>query len=501
MILWFSWAHEKRWDPAPEKMKRKVGRWIRREPRPTVLHRTYHESNQTVFAGYNRVHNTLIRHLKRAGIAVVDGGPPPTGYKHDVVQIAHAPLFRTEKYKSVWERRPDVDRAIVYTTFESSKVPSRWVSRINEFDALWTTSSFNARSFKDAGVTVPIHVIGHGIEPGQFPIMRRPRNRKGFTFLWMGTTPGNLRRLRWEEPTVPTDPGENIYWGHEDPQEWFLHVGEDPDSEAARAARVVRSTIGDRKQAILVREAFLRLRKNGTLGPDARLVLKWSTLINKRWDFRAFPMGDEGRIDLYGDTIDHDQLRALLFNADCSVNPFRCEGFGMIPLEHMATGLPTILTPYSGAEDYIYGGVQEPGSTSGKSGHIGIPLNFDLDSSFKTMRARYGGDLPDRFVGADDDREVLEMAQEDGGFGQDAWVSIHSLMTWMAWAYEKRSEGRERGLADADWVHRNWRWDRVVPQVLNSFEQLGWDVLWSGRAAEERRSSVMFPNRHTLEVR
>lgn len=48
-----------------------------------------------------------------------------------------------------------------------------------------------------------------------------------------------------------------------------------------------------------------------------------------------------------------DEMHDFLHDIDCFVFPTRGEGFGLPPLEAMATGLPVIATNWSGPEDFM----------------------------------------------------------------------------------------------------------------------------------------------------
>jgi glycosyltransferase involved in cell wall biosynthesis len=407
-------------------------------------------------------------------------GPPPVGV--DFVQVAHAPLFRHLE-PTIWERQ--ADRAIVYTTWEASRLPVSWVEAINEFDACFTTSEWSKQNFIDDGVTVPIFVVHHGVDPGAFPPIWRP-HRDTFTFLWQGMSPGPIYPMTLDEPVVP--PAVEVPVGTNVPP-WFMDVGKDPYSEAAIAARSVRSSEGDRKQALLVREAFLRLRESGEIKDDARLILKWTTVFNKRWEISNYPL-DGTLIDTYGAKFSPDDMRAILLNSDVSVNPYRAEGFGMIPLEHMATGLPTIQTEYSGPMDYLE---TMDGNYLGLTPVMG-PSFFDQQARRAPVCGR----------GADPvDAEFGEYLTTQSDLGEDAQVDIGELMERMLFAYKHREAVKDMGLRASALVHKQWSWERAFQQVVDALRELGWldDLMWSHRGYEERKTSIINPSRHRVEAR
>ena len=58
---------------------------------------------------------------------------------------------------------------------------------------------------------------------------------------------------------------------------------------------------------------------------------------------------------LNGVLCEHDLVR-LYSSANCVVQPSRLEGYGLVPLEAMACGVPCIITDYSGPRDYAHAG-------------------------------------------------------------------------------------------------------------------------------------------------
>lgn len=191
---------------------------------------------------------------------------------------------------------------IVYTPWESSHVKRGWVYLFNQADEVWTTSQKCAEWYRDAGVTKPIFVYQHGIEPAWKPVRRH-----------------NIRPVK------------------------FLHVGEP----------------APRKAGQLTLDAFRTAFASNT---DVHLTIKAYTHNTTRvYQGGGFPQkprsilglpSDFANISVLTGDVTFPELVALYQDHDILVYPSWGEGFGFIPLQGLATGMPTICTgawaPYRG---------------------------------------------------------------------------------------------------------------------------------------------------------
>ena len=70
-----------------------------------------------------------------------------------------------------------------FTMLETDGIPAEWVRQANLMDEVWCPSHFNVKTFRDSGVTRPIHAIPLGIDPGYFnPQIRTSRVSERYTF-------------------------------------------------------------------------------------------------------------------------------------------------------------------------------------------------------------------------------------------------------------------------------------------------------------------------------
>lgn len=190
---------------------------------------------------------------------------------------------------------------IGFTMLETDRIPAEWVRQANLMDEVWAPSTFNARTFKDSGVTRPIHVIPLGVDPDHFnPKIARYPLSGVYTFLSV------------------------FEWGERKAPETLLKAF----NEEFRADEPV----------ILVCKVL-----NVDPGVDVR---------SRVADLGLDPNG--GRIHLsLNHVIPTYQLGALYRSADCFVLPTRGEGWGMPVIEAMACGLPVIATDWSAHCDFM----------------------------------------------------------------------------------------------------------------------------------------------------
>lgn len=122
-----------------------------------------------------------------------------------------------------------------------------------------------------------------------------------------------------------------------------------------------------------------------------------------------------------------EEMRKQFFGEiDCFVFPTRGEGFGLTPLEAMATGVPAIVTGWSGPMEY--------------------------------MTPETGWLIDHKMTRASDFSDKLYM--ED--CGDWAEPSKEDLIAKMRYAYTHRDEVKQKGIAAAEHVKQNWLWQDKI---------------------------------------
>jgi glycosyltransferase involved in cell wall biosynthesis len=189
-----------------------------------------------------------------------------------------------------------------YFGWEESRLPRKYVDDFNRhLDGIGTMSSYVAEMLRDSGVTVPIEVMGVGVDPHDFA--RRPRHpelvdMKRFRFLHVSSA----------FPRKGVDVLLRAYFDR--------FSGADEVSLILKTFPNPHNTVGSLLEA---------LERDHPDPPDVR------------WIDRDLEM---------------DEIRALYNVASCYVHPARGEGFGLPVAEAMLAEVPVITVAYSGLADF-----------------------------------------------------------------------------------------------------------------------------------------------------
>lgn len=257
------------------------------------------------------------------------------------------------------------------TMFEANELPEFWVDDINnkyKFDFLIVPSEWCKRVFEKAGIKCPIYYVPLGVDPAMYPLMDRPAKDR---FV-------------------------------------FLHR---------------RFYIGDRKGGELVSDAFKNLKDRGEL-KDAMLILKSTPLISRfKGDVDLGPTNYN--IYYMQNLLGHAEMLQMIQYADFGLHPTSGEGFGLMPLEEMATGLPVAISNNTGCTEYV-----DP------LGRVNFPINC--------------------LEGLKQFGKILTEMQPDPAHVEE--IMLH--------AYNNRDEIRAMGARAADYVRRAWTYQQAVSRFL-----------------------------------
>ena len=179
---------------------------------------------------------------------------------------------------------------IGYTPWESTSIPVSWRPFMEACDELWTTSDWCANVFEDNGFK-NVKVYPHGIDPMWKPY-RRPND-------------GVIK---------------------------FLHIGEPAPRKAGQdVVNAFIELFGNKEGYSLT----LKVYNNNT-----------TRVLNNYIDKQILGLPHEmyNNIFVIDEVLDDEDLVKLYYDHDVLLYPSYGEGFGFIPLQALATGMPTICT-------------------------------------------------------------------------------------------------------------------------------------------------------------
>lgn len=228
--------------------------------------------------GYSTTSGGLIRELKKHSI---HASPFFEGQK--VALLYHNP-YSVQRLESPYR--------IIYTMFESDKIPDDWVEYLEAADRVLVPSKWCQEVFKKAGVDTEVVPLGYDADTYQF--IERPlksKTRENFTFLHY-----NAFNIRKGFPEVL--------------------------------------------------KAFTKAFKRDE---PVRMVFKTTQ------NTLPFPLiqSEYPHIEVIKGKFNDAEMKELMGRSDCFVFPSRGEGFGITPLETMATGMSCILPNAHGLSEYF----------------------------------------------------------------------------------------------------------------------------------------------------
>lgn len=179
---------------------------------------------------------------------------------------------------------------IIYTMFESDKIPEEWEDYLCIADKILVPSKWCQKVFDKAGFNADVVPLGYD-DTIYKPIQRQVKNKHRAVFN-------------------------------------FLHFN-----------------------AFNVRKGFMEVFKAFVeeFQPDEPCKLILKTTLDKP----PIPLGEYPNVEVITGKVDQNKMMKIMARSDAFVFPSRGEGFGMTPLEAMATGLPTIVPNAHGISEYF----------------------------------------------------------------------------------------------------------------------------------------------------
>lgn len=227
----------------------------------------------------------------------------------------------------------------------------------------------------------------------------------------------NVEMMRNSKVTPPI---EVIHWGVDDTMFYEMERSNDVFTFGSMGALSVRKGTDMLVKAFL--EAFPTQK-------DVKLLLKTS--------YNIFPFAvKDPRVEVQMMPVSHGELiDSFVKKVDCFVFPTRGEGFGLPPLEMMATGVPVIITNWSGPVEYM-------------NEDVGWLLDYKL------VRASNFTDYVYK--------------EECGDWAEP---SYEQLVDMMRYAYNHQDEVKAKGKAAAEYVKKNWLWKQKILTLVDALEK------------------------------
>jgi glycosyltransferase involved in cell wall biosynthesis len=198
---------------------------------------------------------------------------------------------------SEWSWSSEDSYKIGYTPWESTRFPASWTTEMFESaDEVWTTSPWCKTVFEKNGLR-NVRVYQHGVDAFAWRRSWRRPGRK-IKFLHVG------------EP-APRKGGQLVF-------DTFSEVFGDRDDVHLTIKSHDQHNIGGIDNFCIDREGYLRINPTAKLPENVTLIT---------------------------DEYDNDALVKLYHDHDVLVYPSFGEGFGLIPLQAMVSGLPVICPP------------------------------------------------------------------------------------------------------------------------------------------------------------
>lgn len=263
---------------------------------------------------------------------------------------------------SLFSRQPGYN--IVFTYWETNQPPNGWVDSINQADEFWTTSKWAKEMFIKSGVNIPVYSFDLGVNQDYYfqPAKPRELTSKGMTFLCIGS------------PSTRKNSQMSV--------DAFLKV------------------FGDNERFNLI------YKSNGP--PDAKITSQWR------------PLSDHPRIKVIDWELSKQDLSNLYDQSDCVLYPTAGEGWGLLPIQGIAKGIPTICTNATACTEYA---------------NLSIPLDFNWGN--KLMSGIY---------------------ENCGTWAEPSFDDLCDKMLYVSNNYEEASTKTFYG---ADFVKENFGWDKV----------------------------------------
>ena len=299
------------------------------------VHTDQHIKDAVDIFGYAYGYTNIIKHFNQftyrgKQLEVVENDPAAQIQMFYMEPEWHHPVSGQDFRQPGFKKHNDHQYKINGTYLEATRAWDWWIPTMKTFDEIWVGNQFSADAVANSGVETPTFVFELGVDD-----------------MWKPFKRGGRDKIR------------------------FLHV----DSDSPR------------KRADLVEKAFTTLFKDSK---DVTLTLKYHGNAKKSvMDLSKIEESSSENIIKIHKTLSQPDMVKLYHDHDILIYPTEGEGFGLIPLQALATGMPTISTSrWCSYEKYLGDNIIE--STLGRTQHTGYHTGDvilpDFDSTVELMR-------------------------------------------------------------------------------------------------------------------
>jgi glycosyltransferase involved in cell wall biosynthesis len=262
---------------------------------------------------------------------------------------------------------------ILFTMFESTKIPNDWIDVLKSIDKIIVPSTWCQKVFADSGIETTVVPLGYDDKVYSY-IPRYVKDRRKTPFVFLHYNAFNIRK------GFP--------------------------------------------------EVFKAFVQEFDKGEPVKLILK--TVLNDP----PIPINTDRypNIEIICEKYSGDKMMELLGRSDCFVFPSRGEGFGMTPLEAMATGIPAIVPNAHGISEYF---------------NSGMMYEVKVEAECPAIYARYKG------------QDVGKMVVCD----------VDDLRKKMRYVYEHPEEAIEKGRAASSYVQQ-WTLQKTAVRLKEIIDEM-----------------------------
>lgn len=342
--------------------------------------------NDKTTNGYTYASRNLVRELKKTNLDLrthedylPQFNPPklPPGLGYFVrFEINDVPVLINNQLPLHFLKPVDYRGANVgFCYWETNRLPDQFVSELNQMDEVWTTSRWARDVFIDSGVDVPVIDFNLGVNTDIYELQEKAPEGK-FVFMSIGG------------PST-------------------------------------------RKNSQMVVDAFLSLYEGNS---DYHLIVKSSgpsdaRLIRDGHNFGA--VSNHPQIDVVDYELSEQDLSAMYDRAHCVVYPTSGEGWGMMPFQAIAKGIPTICTDATACTEFA---------------HMSVPLDYEWGT--------------DNMTGIYD------------GCGTWAIPDFDDLCDKMVYVAKNHKEVKNFTMQGAWFIRNNYKWSDVAFDYYNAIIDL-----------------------------